>query len=82
MAQTSGLVQKLTVGSAFSCAWIGPNATNTELLLITSDGSAADAAFAGTLVDTLSAAMTNYRAVIAFHADNSARITGLRIDPV
>jgi len=82
MAQTNGLVQKLTVGAFFSCVWIGPNVTNTELLVVTSDGSAADAAFAGTLVDTLSAALTNYRAVVAFHDTNSAKITGVTIEPV
>jgi hypothetical protein len=82
MAQTSGLVQKLTVGGSFACVWIGPNTTNTELLVVTSDGSPADAAFAGTLVDTLSAALTNYRAVVAFHGDTSAKITAVTIEPV
>jgi hypothetical protein len=82
VAETSGLVQKLSVGQSFSCAWIGPTPTNTELLLVTSSGSAADAAFAGSLVDTLSAALTNYRAVVAVHGDHDAKITALRIDPV
>jgi hypothetical protein len=82
VAETSGLVQRLTVGESFSCVWIGPQPTNTELLLVTSDGSAQGAAFAASLVDTLSAALTNYRAVTAVHGNNNATITGLRIDPV
>jgi hypothetical protein len=82
MAETTGLVQKLVVGASFSCAWIGPQPTNSELLLITSDGSASAAAFAASLVDTLSAAQANYRPVVAVHASNDAKITSLRIDPV
>jgi hypothetical protein len=81
MAETSGLVQRLTVGETFSCAWIGPKPTSTELLLITSDGSVAGAAFAGSLVDTLASALTNYRSVVAIHGNNDATITGLRIEP-
>jgi len=82
MAQTTGLVQRLSTGTVFSCAWIGPNASNTELLFVTSDGSVEDSAFAAAMVDTLSAALTNYRAVTAFHGDHDAKITGLTVDPV
>jgi hypothetical protein len=82
MAETTGLVQRLSIAEAFTCVWIGPTANNTELLLITNDGSTADSAFAGTLVETLAAASTNYRTVVAIHGDTSAKITALRIDPV
>jgi NAD-dependent SIR2 family protein deacetylase len=82
VAQTTGLVQKLTVGEIFSCAWIGPTPNNTELLLLQNDGSPASVAFYTTAIDTLSAALTNYRAVVAIHGDSDATVTGLRIDPV
>jgi hypothetical protein len=82
MAETTGLVQRLSIGETFTCVWIGPQANNTALFLVENDGSTASATFASTLVDTLTAALTNYRAVVAVHGDMSARITGIRIDPV
>jgi hypothetical protein len=83
MAETTGLVQQLSVfAGPLACAWIGPTATNTEVLVISSDGSAASTAFAETVIQTLSAAATNYRAVVAGHGDSDAAITSLRIDPV
>jgi hypothetical protein len=83
MAETSGLVQRLTVvSSTLTCAWIGPTLNNATLLVVTNDGSDADSAFAANLVQTLAAAATNYRAVAATHADNDSKITSLRIDPV
>ncbi len=82
MAETTGLVQRLSIGEAFTCVWIGPTATNTELLVITNDGSTANSTFAGTLVETLAAASTNYRAVVAIHGNTDAKITALRIDPI
>jgi hypothetical protein len=82
VATTTGLVHKLTVGDAVSCAWIGPTPNNATLLLIRNDGSARDSAFAGSLVETLSTALTNYRAVVAIHGDNDSDITSLRIEPV
>jgi hypothetical protein len=83
MATTTGLVQQLSVFSGpIACAWIGPTSTNTEVLVVTSDGTTADIAFAESLIQTLSAAATNYRAVVATHGDSDAAITGLTIDPV
>lgn len=83
MAETTGLVQQLNVLSgSIACAWIGPTASNTELLVVQNDGSAEDIAFAASLVQTLAAAATNFRAVVAFHADSDAVISSLRIDPV
>ncbi|HWJ53616.1 MAG TPA: hypothetical protein VNT24_09625 [Propionibacteriaceae bacterium] len=82
MATTTGLVQQLAVFSGpTACAWIGPSPTNTELLVVTSTGSATDVAFAGGLVDMLSSAMMHRREVVAFHGDSSSQITSLRIDP-
>lgn len=83
MAQTTGLVQRLTVlSSTAACVWIGPRPNNTELLVVTNDGSTADSAFANTVIQTLAAASTNFRAVIATHGNTSAKITMLQIDPV
>jgi hypothetical protein len=82
VAETTGLVQRLSVFDILTCVWIGPTPDNAEILLVLNDGSAASAQFAGTLVEVLSAAMTNYRSVAAIHADDDATITSLRIDPV
>ena len=83
MAESIGLVQRLTVVSpTLSCVWIGPTPNNTELLLVSNDNSPADIAFAGNLIQTLAAAATNYRVVSAFHGDNDAKITAVRVDPV
>jgi hypothetical protein len=82
MAETVGLVQRLTVVSTLTCVWIGPNATNTSLLFVNTSGTAAGSAFAANLVQTLAAAATNYRRVAAIHADSDSEITALRVDPV
>jgi hypothetical protein len=83
MAQTTGLVQRLSVlSSTAACVWIGPRPNNAEILVVTNDGSAADSAFAGSLIQMLTSASTNFRAVIATHGDTDAKITALQIDPV
>ena len=83
MAETTGLVQELTVLSATTaCVWIGPKADDTTLLVVTNDGSANGLAFSGSLVHALATAATNYRAVVATHADTDSTITAVRIDPV
>jgi hypothetical protein len=83
MAETTGLVQQLSVfAGPLACAWIGPTSTNTEVLAVVSDGTDAENSFAESLIQTLSAAATNYRSVVAFHGDSDATITSLRIDPV
>lgn len=83
MAETTGLVQRLTVSSSTTtCVWIGPTPNNNTLLLVTNDSTAADTAFAANLVQTLASAATNYRAVAAVHGDSDSKITSLRVDPV
>ena len=83
MAQTTGLVQRLSIlTSEVACVWIGPRANNAEVLVVTNDGTSADVAFAGSLIQMLTAASTNFRAVIATHGDTDAKITALQIDPV
>jgi hypothetical protein len=85
MAQTQGLVQRLLVapGSALACAFIGPTPTNTEVLFVGRENSQspAEGSFENNLVDILSSAAVSRREVVAFHADNDARITMIRIDP-
>lgn len=83
MAETTGLVQRLTVVSnTLTCVWLGPTPNNAALLAVTNDASAASTAFAANLIQTLAAAATNYRQVAATHPDNSSTITSVRVDPV
>lgn len=83
---TTGVVQKVTVlpGVALACAWVGPTADNSELLYVLRDNNESDAegAFENSMVDALVAAAVSQRQVVAFHGNNDARITSLRIDPV
>ena len=85
MAETAGLVQRLTVlpDSAMACAWIGPSPTNTELLFVarTSSDSTHQGAFKSSIVDALMTAVASRREVVAIRGNNDAEITGLRIDP-
>lgn len=85
MAETTGLVQRLTVAPNFAtaCAWIGPTPANTALLFVTRlPGASADiGAFHSSMVDALTAAAVSRREVVATHAAASGRITGLRIEP-
>ena len=83
MAQTTGLVQRLSIlSSTAACVWIGPRPDNTEVLIVTNNGTTSDSAFASTLIQALAAASTNFRAVVATHGASSAQITSLNIDPV
>jgi hypothetical protein len=85
MAQTAGLLQRLTVipGAALACAWIGPTPTNTTLLFVLRDSnaSAAEGAFENSMIDALVAAQVSRREVVAIHGANDSRITSIRIDP-
>lgn len=83
MAETSGLVQRLSIlTDTITCVWIGPTPDNTEILLITNDGTALDTAFATSMIQALASASTNYRGVVAVHGDSDATITAVRIDPL
>ena len=83
MAETTGLVQRISILTELvTCVWIGPTPTNTEGLLIANDGTSQDSAFANTLIQTLAAAATNYRQVVAVHGNSDSRITSLRIEPI
>jgi hypothetical protein len=83
MAQTNGLVQRLSIlTNTITCVWIGPTPDNTEILLVTNDGTAIDAAFATSMIQTLASASTNYRSVVAVHGDSDATITAVRVDPL
>jgi hypothetical protein len=83
MATTTGLVQRLTLASAgITCVWVGPNPTNTEVLLVQNDGSAAGIAYANSMIQLLSSASSNYRQVAAIHSSTGSNITSVRLDPV
>jgi hypothetical protein len=77
------LVQRLSILSpTAACVWIGPRPDNAEVLVVTNNGSSTDVAFAGSLIQMLTAASANFRAIIATHGDTDAKITALQIDPV
>lgn len=83
MAETSGLVQRITVLTpTTTCVWVGPTPANTTALVVTNDGSTAQAQFATSLIQTLAAASTNYRPVVAVHGNTNSTITSVRIEPV
>lgn len=83
MAETTGLVQRMTIASAtLTCVWIGPTPDNTEALIVSNDGTSAGAAFASTLIQTFAAAATNYREVVGVHGDSDSTITSVRIEDV
>ncbi len=85
MAETAGLVQKLTVlpGLAMACAWIGPTPTNAALLFVKRDEAqtAAEGSFENSMVDALVAAVVSRHEMVAIHEDNDSQILSLRIDP-
>lgn len=79
MAVTTGIVQRLKITNPPILAWvyIGPAPNNTEFLFIPQppNAGAEDAAFRGSMVDALSAAMIAGRQVKASHPNNGAEIT-------
>lgn len=83
MAQTQGFVQRLKLTDTLILAWayIGPTASNTELLIVLSGtGQPPDeVAFRGALAEALSGALASRQQVIASHDDNSAIITLLQV---
>ena len=82
MATTTGLVQRLSVfGTSQACVWLGPTPTDTDLLIVTNDGSTADSIFASTTIETLAAAMMHRREVNVGHGATGSQITSVRIDP-
>ncbi len=83
MAETTGLVQRLSIlTDTTTCVWIGPTPDNTEVLVVSNDGSTLDATFSSNLIFALAAASTNYREVVAVHGDSDATITSVRIEPI
>ncbi len=77
MAQTTGLVQKLTIlSTGAACVWIGPTPNNTEVLVVQANS------LANTLIDALAGAATNYRQVVANHPSSSAEITSLTLESI
>ena len=85
MAETTGIVQRLSVipNATLACIWIGPTPTNTEALFIEYQAGdpASRTVYQSSMVDALAAAVVTRREVVAVHGATSARITSLRIDP-
>lgn len=87
MAETAGLVQKLTFtqfgSTSYGCVWIGPTPSNTEFLFIKRLNADAEnvGALKNSMMDALATAMVNRREVVAIHGNSDAIITALRIDP-
>jgi hypothetical protein len=83
MAETTGLVQRLSIlTDTTTCVWVGPTPDNTEILVVSNDGSTLDAVFANSMIHALATASTNYREVVAVHGDSDAIITSVRIEPI
>jgi hypothetical protein len=86
MAQTRGFVHRLKVTSPSILAWVyvGPTATDTELLLVMAplNLSAVDAAYRASMADALAVALSANKEVVAFHPDNSAEITSVHMPPL
>jgi len=86
MAQTRGFVHRLKVTSPSILAWayIGPTATNTELLLVLAplNLTAVDAAYRASMADALAVALSTNKEVVAFHPDNGAEITAVHLPPL
>ncbi len=95
MAQTTGLVQKLTIipqqmispspglNPALCCVWLGVSPTNSALLLVQQQAtdSAQAGSFKASMVEALAAAQVNRREVVAQHGDNDSAITSLTVNP-
>lgn len=85
MANTTGMVQKLTVDpqSGLCCAWIGPSPTNATVLFVIR--KTADTVQVGQLktamVDGIVSAHVARREVTATHATGDSEITSLGIGP-
>ena len=85
MAETTGLVQRLTIlsGISIACAWVGPTPGNAEIFYVLREQAEPpnSGAFLNNIVDTLATAMVTRREVVVIHPNNDARIDSLRIEP-
>ncbi len=84
MAETVGLVQRLSVFSAgFGCFWIGPLPTSTEVLIIQrKDGDAPHTgAFKNTMIEALTSAHMDRLEVKVNHPEDSSIITSVSLEP-
>ena len=85
MAETTGLVQKLTIipGISIACAWVGPSPANAEIFYVLREQTEPpeSGAFLNNIVDTLATAMVTRREVVVIHGSSGARIDSLRIEP-
>lgn len=83
MAYTTGLVHEITWSEGDTpnaCIRLGPSPDDTEALLVLLDGRATDLAYHSTMIDALARAMLARREVGAWHDDEGARITSIKIE--
>jgi hypothetical protein len=82
MAQTTGIVQTLTISTSQVCTQIGPSPNNVELLTINiTSNDPAVIAFQTSMIDALAAALTSRRTIVASHGDQDAIISQVVINP-
>ncbi len=82
MPTTTGFVQRLKVTSVYSFAYIGPNPSNTELLLVQapSGASAEQITVTASQVEALATALATHQEVSATHGSGSSRISSLVLE--
>jgi len=83
MAETTGLVQKLTIlpSIALACTWVGPSPSNAEIFFVLRDSneSPETGAFLNSVVDALASVLVTRKEVVIVHGANDARIDAIRI---
>ena len=87
MAETAGLIQKLSVipltTASVACFWVGPHPTSTALLYVIREDSDTpnQGAFKNSMVDALTGAYMTRQEVTLFHGDTSSVIDSLTFEP-
>lgn len=82
MTTTTGLVQRLAIlNTGFACAFIGPNPTNVEALVISrvAGETASDLTWKNSMVGGLVAAIVTRQQVWVTHGDNDAEISAVML---
>ena len=79
---TTGLVQEMTWSEnpPYACIRLGPSPDDTEALVVLLEGNATDLAYQSTMIDALARAMFTRREVGAWHDDEGARITSIKLE--
>ena len=82
MPTTKGLVQRLKVTSVYTFAYIGPNPSNTQLLLVRAPpgASAEQITVTASQVEVLATALVTHQEVSVTHGGTTSRITSLVLE--